>query len=151
MKLVCMKVVGHLVASSFLFMHTPALAQSSSQAVATVSVVSPAEASAEQATQLLFGSTASVLKITIPGGSSTMDLTATGVDATTGSITFESSSASAELLGQLLAAISSGALSSSAGLTVSGLINGQGVQLVILDVTPGEDGSGSLKAVITFD
>lgn len=82
-----------------------------------------------------------------------MDLTATGVDAATGAFTFATSGASAAAMRQLIAELSSRALSGSlsTGLTVSGFINGQGVQLFVLNVVQGADGSGSLVATITFD
>jgi hypothetical protein len=150
---VCIRAMGVLLLLGLLLLHTSAAAQDSGQAIVTVALVAPADASAEQATQLLFGSTPGLLKIIIPGSSSTLDLTATGVDATTGAIIFESAGASAELIEALTAQLADGIASGSltAGLTVSGFLNGQGVQLVILDVTPGADGTGSLQATITFD
>jgi hypothetical protein len=148
-----MRAVGAFLLPALLLMHVPALAQSSGQAMVTVSVVSPGDASAEQATQLLFSTTPGVLTITIPGSSGTLELTATGVDSATGAIVFESGGASAGLIEVLLALLADGIASGSltAGLTVSGFLNGQGVQLVILDITPGADGGGSLQATITFD
>jgi len=122
--------------------------------VASAEIISPAEISAQQATQLLFSPTPGVLTITIPGssGSSTLDLTATGVDAATGTFTFSvaggSLAALTELMEQLAAGVVSGSLST--GLTVSGFINGQGVQIVVLEASQAGDG-GSLKATITFD
>jgi hypothetical protein len=150
---VCVRALRVLLLPGLLLMHTAAAAPDGGQALLTVTLVSPAEASAEQATQLLFSTTPGVLKITIPGGSSTLDLTATGMDSATGAILFESASASADLMEELMALLASGLLdgSVSAGLTVSGFLNGQGVQLVILGAAQGADGSGSLQATITFD
>jgi hypothetical protein len=126
----------------------PAAAQSAS---ATAEIISPAVIS----TELLLGSTPGVLKITIPGssGSATMDLTATGVDAASGIFSFASSSGNAAAMTQLIAEASAAALagSLSTGLVLNGFINGQAVQIVVLIAVQNADGSGSLKATITFD
>lgn len=132
----------------------PAVAQQET-ANTSAEIIAPAEISTEQATQLLFSPTPGVLQITIPdgSGSATMDLTATGVDVATGAFTFEASRANAAVMSQLMTMVNSGNLSGSlsTGLTVSGFINGQGVQIVVLNAVQSADGSGSLKATITFD
>lgn len=124
-------------------------------ATAKAEVISAAEISAEQATQLLFSPVPGVLTITIPGsgGASALDLTATGVDAATGEFTFAASGGSAVAMQQLLQQLGSGPLSGSlsTGLTVSGLINGQGIQIVVREAIQNAEGGGTLKATITFD
>lgn len=128
----------------------PAAAQTAS-ASASVEIISPAVIS----TQLLLGPAPGVLKITIPGslGSATMDLTATGVDAASGIFSFASSSGNAAAMTQLIAEVSAAALagSLSAGLALNGFVNGQAVQIVVLIAVRNADGSGSLKATVTFD
>ena len=132
----------------------PALAQAESRAEAgvTVTLVSPAEASALAATRLLFSRTPGVLTIAIPGAGA-LELTATEVDAATGTFTFVSSAASAAALRALLgslAANSAGGTPAS-GLATNGFIAGQGVQVVILSGIQGADGGGTLRATVTFD
>lgn len=127
-----------------------AAAQTAS-ASASVDLISPAVIS----TQLLLGPAPGVLKITIPGssGSAAMDLTATGVDAASGIFSFATSSGNAAAMTQLIAETSTAALagSLSTGLVLNGFINGQAVQIAVLIAVQNADGSGSLKATITFD
>jgi len=145
---------GLALVAAVVFASTPCFAQESGSISAQVEIISPAEVSAQQATQLLFSPTPGVLTITIPGssGSSTLDLTATGVDAATGTFTFAASGSNAAALTQLMEQLAAGVVSGSlsTGLTVSGFINGQGVQIVVLEASQTGDG-GSLKATITFD
>jgi hypothetical protein len=126
----------------------PAAAQTAS---ASTEIISPAVIS----THLLLGPAPGVLKITIPGssGSATMDLTATGVDAASGIFSFAISSGNAAAMAQLIAETSRTALagSLSTGLALNGSINGQAVQIVVLIAVQNADGSGSLKATVTFD
>lgn len=130
---------------------TDLAAEQTSSVNASVEIVSPAVIS----TQLLLGPAPGVLKITIPGssGSSTMDLTATGVDAASGIFSFASPSGSAAAMNQLIAKASAAALagSLSTGLAFSGFVNGQAVQIVVLIAVQNADGSGSLRATVTFD
>jgi hypothetical protein len=130
---------------------SPAWAGSQATASIGVSLISSAEASAKKATELLFSPTPGVLKITIPGSSgSTVDLTATGAEG--GVFTFTAASGtSATAMNQLIQQLS-GALSGSLtnGLTISGFINGQGVQIVVVAANPDADG-GTLQATIAFD
>lgn len=134
--------------------HAPVFSQHHGDAIVTASLVSPAEVSAQQATKLLLSPTPGILTITIPGASanSTLDLTATGMDVATGMFTFSASGANTSALSQLMEQLSAGALSGSlsTGLTVSGFVNGQGVQIVVLEASQSGDG-GTIKATITFD
>ena len=126
----------------------PAAAQTAS---ASAEIISPAVIS----TEVLLGPTPWVLKITIPGssGSATMELTATGVDAASGIFSFASSSGNAAAMTQFIAEASAAALagSLSKGLVLNGFVNGQAVQIVVLIAVQNADGSGSLKATVTFD
>jgi hypothetical protein len=128
----------------------PAAAQTA-RASASVEIISPAVIS----TQLLLGPAPGVLKITVPGslGSTTMDLTATGADAAAGICSFASSRGDAAAMTQLIAEASRAALAGSLStrLVLNGLINGQAMQIVVLIAVQNADGSGSLKATITFD
>ena len=128
----------------------PAAAQTAS-ASAAVEIISPAVIS----TQLLLGPAPGVLKITIPGssGSAAMDLTATGVDAASGIFSFASSSGNAAAMTQLIAEASAAALAGSLSkeLVLNGFVNGQAIQIVVLIAVQNADGSGSLKATVTFD
>lgn len=121
----------------------------------SANIISPAEISSQQATQLLFSPTPGVLTITIPGssGATLLDLTATGVDTVTGEFTFAVSGDSTVAMMQLMQQLGNGALSGSlsTGLTVSGFIDGQGVQIVVREAIQNADGGGTLKATITFD
>jgi len=143
-----------LIFGLFLALPAPAFAGPSAGIAVSTEIVSPAEISAQQATQLLFSPTPGVLTITIPGssGSSTLNLTATGVDAATGTFTFAVAGSNAAALTQLMEQLAAGVVSGSfsTGLTVSGFINGQGVQIVVLEASQDGEG-GSLKATITFD
>lgn len=134
--------------------HAAAAAQQAS-AEAVVSLISPAEISAQQATQLLFSPTPGVLTISIPGsgGGSTIDLIAMGVDAATGAFTFALPGSDDQVRNKLLRLLASGVASGSlsTGLTVSGFIDGQGVQIVVIEDSQAADGSRPLKATITFD
>jgi len=122
---------------------------------AVVTIVSPAEISTQQATQLLFSPTPGVLTITIPGASGpfSTELTASGVDSSGSKFTFTASGSDAAALTQLMEQLASGVASGSfsSGLTVSGFINGQGVQITILHAAGAEGGGGIIKATITFD
>lgn len=137
------------------FCHSPSFAQSQSNADATVRLVSAAEVSARQANQLLFNPTPGVLTISIPDASGfrTIDLAATGVDPATGAFYFAASGNNAWSLKRLMKQLRSGSLkgSFSTGLTVSGFINGRGVQIVIRETLQDSDGGISLRATITFD
>lgn len=128
----------------------PAAAQTA-RASASVEIISPAVIPP----QLLLGPAPGVLKITVPGssGSGTMDLTATGADAASGIFSFASSRGDAAAMTQLIAEASRAALagSLSTGLVLNGFINGQAMQIVVLIAVQNADGSGSLKATITFD
>lgn len=134
---------------------TSGIARPSASAEVRATIVSRGEISAQQATQLLFSPTPGVLVINIPGasGSSTLGLTATGVDAATGTFTFVTSGSSPAAMTQLMQELSSGTARGSltTSLTLSGFINGQGVQIVVLQASQAGDGGGSLKATITFD
>lgn len=138
-----------------LLCHSPSFAQSQSSADATVRLVYAAEVSAQQANQLLFNPIPGVFTISIPDptGYSTIDLAATGVDPATGALTFAASGDNAWSLRRLMKRLGSGSLkgSFSTGLTVSGFINGRGVQIVIRETHEDSDGGGSLRATITFD
>jgi len=119
---------------------------------ASAEIISPAEASAAAATRLLFSQTPGVLTIAIPGAGS-LALTATGADSASGTFTFAASAEGAAALRALMADLAAGASGGtlSPGVTVSGFLAGQGVQLVVLGASQGADGSGSLRATITFD
>jgi hypothetical protein len=130
-------------------------AQERAAADAGVTIVSAAEASASQATLLLFNPAPGVLTLSFPGtsGPASMDLTATGVDPVSGAFTFATSADDAaaliSMLGQLGCGVTDANLST--GLTLSGFINGLAVQLVVLDATQCAEGDGWLKAIMTFD
>jgi len=82
-----------------------------------------------------------------------MDLTATGVDAASGIFSFSISRCNAVAMTQLIAEASAAALagSLSTGLALNGFVNGQAVQVMVLIAVQHADGSGSLKATVTFD
>ena len=130
-------------------------AQERATADARVTIVSPAEASARQATLLLFNPTPGVLTLTLAGatGPVSLELTATSVDPASGAFTFAvsggSSPARISVIEQLACAMPDTNLST--GLSLSGFINGMGVQLVVLEAGECAQGDGSLKAIITFD
>jgi len=130
----------------------PAAARERAEAGVSVTLVTPAEASSAAATRLLFSQSPGVLTIAIPGAGA-LDLTATGVDAANGTFTFAASAAGAAALRALMADLAAGATAGtlSAGLAVNGTLAGQGVQLVVLGGSQGADGSGTLRATITFD
>lgn len=126
-------------------------AQSTASASASVALVSPAEASAQQATELLFSPTPGILRVSIPGGTAPLDLQASAVEG--GTFTFTADSSSSAAMAEVVQALESGKATGSLStpLSLSGFINGRGVQIVVLSAAQAGDGSGSLKATITFD
>lgn len=106
---------------------------------------SPAHAVADASTQLLVSSTAGVLTLSIPGGSSgsapsTMTLTAGGSDA---SAVFSVSDNAG------LAAVITQIATSGGTLSTSGALSGSGVQIVVLPAPAG--GRGTVTAIVTYN
>lgn len=106
---------------------------------------SSAQAVADASTQLLVSSTAGVLTLSIPGGSSgsapsTMTLTAGGSGA---SAVFSVS----DSVG--LAAVITQIATSGGTLSTSGALSGSGVQIVVLPAPVG--GRGTVTAIVTYN
>ncbi|MDO9144652.1 hypothetical protein [Rhodoferax sp.] len=100
---------------------------------------------ADASTQLLVSSTAGVLTLSIPGGSSgsapsTMTLTAGGSDA---SAVFSVSDNAG------LAAVITQIATSGGTLSTSGALSGSGVQIVVLPAPAG--GRGTVTAIVTYN
>ena len=132
---------------------SPAAASDSEDRVtayALADIAPAAAASVQKATELLFGETPGVLTTRIPGGGP-VSLTATGVDPGTGAFTFAAEAAAASDLNALLAELAAGGAQRVGGLPLSGVINGQAVQLVVLGATQGPGGATSLKLLLAFD
>lgn len=129
----------------------PLAAQGVVQGTATAEVISLAEISAQQATALLFSPTPGILRVSIPGGTAPLDLQASAVEG--GTFTFTADSSSSAAMTEVVQALESGKATGSLStpLSLSGFINGRGVQIVVLSAAQAGDGSGSLKATITFD
>lgn len=112
---------------------------------ASAEVISPADVSAQAATQLLFSSTPGVLILTIPGSAglaaSSIELTATGVEGS-GPFVFTAYNPNAPTMAQLVAMVTQAS---------AGVLNGQGIQIAVLMAAQSADGSGTLAVIITFD
>lgn len=148
-----MRLIAGLAAIAALSLSpAPALARDTAEAGVSITLVSPAEASAGAAFRLLFSQTPGVLTIAIPGAGA-LELTATGIDASSGTFTFAASSTRAAALRALMSRIAAAVARGEpvTGLTVAGFLAGQGVQLVILSGNQAPDGAGTLRATITFD
>lgn len=131
-----------------------------SEAVAGVSaeIVSPAVTSVAAAAELLLGSSPGVLTLRIPGAgpAATIALTATAVEGSSGGIIFnaprESAGALQQLVAEVSAAVESATLGSGpAGVVTTGVIKGQGVQVVVTKASQGSDGGGTVTAIISYD
>lgn len=146
------RIAGIFAIMACLCASAPAYAEDRAEAGVTVMLVSPAEASAAAATRLLFSQTPGVLTIAIPGAGA-LELTATGVDAADGAFTFAAAASGGAALRALMADLAAGASTGSltSGLALGGMLAGQGIQLVILGGSQRPDGSGTLRATITFD
>ena len=119
-------------------------------AFAMADITPVAEATIERATALLFGTTPGVLSTRIPGGGP-VSLTATDVDPETGVFTFAAQAASAADLQALLAQVTAGGGPRLVGTPLSGVIDGQAVQLVVLGTAQGPGGSAALRLLLAFD
>lgn len=129
---------------------SPAAAEDRGTAFAMADITPVAEATIQRATELLFGTTPGVLSTRIPGGGP-VSLTATDVDPETGVFTFAAQAASAADLQALLAQVTSGGGPRLVGTPLSGVIDGQAVQLVVLGTAEGPGGSASLRLLLAFD
>jgi len=92
--------------------------------------------------------------ISIPGrGDESLALNVIGMDAESGAFTLSTTRVATENVPELMAALNDCNANSlfSTGLSFSGLINGQGVQVSVLDVARGEDGGCTMKTTIIFD
>lgn len=129
-------------------------------AQASAEVISPADVSAQAATQLLFSSTPGVLILTIPGSAglaaSSIELTATGAEGS-GPFVFTAYNRNAPTMAQLVTVVTQASAfltfggSLSTDLATRGVLNGQGIQIVVLMAAQSADGSGTLAAIITYD
>ena len=129
---------------------SPAAAEDRGTAFAMADITPVAEATIQRATELLFGTTPGVLSTRIPGGGP-VSLTATDVDPETGVFTFAAQAASAADLQALLAQVTAGGGPRLVGTPLSGVIDGQAVQLVVLGTAEGPGGSASLRLLLAFD
>lgn len=123
----------------------------------TANVVTPTEVTAASATDWLISDSAGVFNLRIPGAASSaaIDITAKAVAADGGTVIFYASTEGAEALRRLIAQmIASSKLAPlhhpSANIGASGTINTEGVQIVLIKRT-GDDASGIIAAIITFD
>lgn len=119
-------------------------------AYALADITPAAAASVQRATQLLFGTTPGVLTTRIPGGGP-VSLTVTDLDRGTGVFTFAAQAVAASDLKALLGELASGGVQRVGGLPLSGIINGQAVQLVVLGAAQGPGGATSLRLLLAFD
>lgn len=133
-------------------MSSPAAAgpEDRATAFAMADITPVAEATIQRATALLFSATPGVLSTRIPGGGP-VSLTATDVDPETGVFTFAAQAGSAADLQALLAQVTAGGAPRLVGTPLSGVIDGQAVQLVVLGTAQGPGGSASLRLLLAFD
>lgn len=152
-----MRMIGFPIYALPLFLSHPACAQSSAEAHALVVLVSPADLSASKVAELLFNPAAGALTISIPGGvggSTSMNMTVSGLDSSTGAFVFSISQAALTQLLDALRAPATGATLSGTlanGLSLGGPINRLGVQVVLMATAKNPDGGAQVAAIITFD
>lgn len=127
---------------------------------ASAEVISPADVSVQAVTQLLLSSTPGVYTLTIPGSGGLPDrvfqLSAAG-EGVGGSLVSLAYTQSASAIARLVALVTQGAAFPNLHRTLStdlashGVLNGQGVQLAVLNTTQGAGNERALAAIITFD
>lgn len=121
-------------------------------------IVTPAEVSAAAATERLIGDSPGVFTLRIPGAASatTIELTASTMEGSSGAVMFSASGEAADALRKLIAQIATSPWAplgtyQLSGIATSGAINGQGVQVIVMNMSQNGDGSGTVVAIITFD
>lgn len=122
-------------------------------------IVSPGVASVTAVVDLLFSPSPGVLTMRIPGSASagSVALTASALEGSSGAIIFTVSSENAGALEKLIAELTAsmdaeiqngGQIS---GIATTGVIQGQGVQVVVIKASQGSDGGGTVTAIISYD